>query len=86
MAVQPLAELLIKMGQGHAVAVERVEAELTPGQAAEILSVDRQYLMDLLDKGEIPYREVEATARFPLQPYLTSNAATTITETRWPTN
>ena len=59
LAVQLLADLLNKMGQGHAVAVETVEAELTLGQAAEVLSVDRQYLIDLLDKGEIPYREVE---------------------------
>ena len=58
LAVQLLADLLNKMGQGHAVAVETVEAELTLGQAAEVLSVDRQYLIDLLDKGEIPYRKV----------------------------
>ena len=58
LAVQLLAELLNKLGQGHAVSVETVEAELTPGQAAEVLSVDRQYLMDLLNKGEIPYRKV----------------------------
>lgn len=58
LAVQLLAELLNKLGQGHAVAVETVEADLTPGQAAEVLSLDCQYLMDLLNKGEIPYRKV----------------------------
>lgn len=59
LAVQLLAELLNKLGQGHAVAVETVEADLSLGQAAEVLSVDRQYLIDLLNKGKIPYREVE---------------------------
>ncbi len=58
LAAQLLAELLNKLGQGHAVSVETVEADLTPGQAAKVLSVDRQYLMDLLNKGEIPYRKV----------------------------
>ena len=58
LAVQLLADLLNKLGQGHAVAVETVEADLSLGQAAGVLSVDRQYLMDLLDKGEIPYRKV----------------------------
>ena len=58
LALDLITKLLTELGQGHAVAVERVEAELTPGQAAEVLSVDRQYLMDLLNKGEIPYRKV----------------------------
>ena len=57
LAVQLLADLLNKLGEGHAVAVETVQADLTPGQAAEVLGVDRSYLMDLLDKGKIPYRK-----------------------------
>ena len=57
LAVQLLADLLNKLGEGHAVAVETVQADLTPGQAAEVLGVDRSYLMGLLDKGKIPYRK-----------------------------
>lgn len=57
LAVQLLDELLNKLEEGHAVAVETVQADLTPGQAAEVLGVDRSYLMDLLDKGKIPYRK-----------------------------
>ena len=57
LAVQLLADLLNKLGEGHAVAVETVQADLTQGQAAEVLGVDRSYLMDLLDKGKIPYRK-----------------------------
>ena len=57
LAVQLLADLLNKLGEGHAVAVETVQADLTLGQAAEVLGVDRSYLMDLLDKGKIPYRK-----------------------------
>ena len=59
LALDLITKLLTELGQGHAVSVERVEADLTPGQAAEVLSVDRQYLMNLLNKGEIPYRKVE---------------------------
>lgn len=59
LALDLITELLTELGQGHAVTVETVHAELTPGQAAEVLGVERSYLMDLLDKGEIPYREVE---------------------------
>ena len=59
LAVQLLADLLNKLGEGHAVAVETVQADLTPGQAAEVLGVDRSYLMDLMDKGKIPYRKIE---------------------------
>ena len=66
LALDLITELLTELGQGHAVAVETVEAELAPGQAAEVLSVDHQYLMDLLDKGEIPYREVENRRRISL--------------------
>ena len=55
LALDLITKLLTELGQGHAVTVE---AELTPGQAAEVLSVDRRYLMDLLNKGEIPYRKV----------------------------
>ena len=56
LAVHLLADLLNNLGEGHAVAVETVQADLTPGQAAEVLGVDRSYLMD---KGKIPYRKIE---------------------------
>ena len=36
LAVQLLAELLNKLEEGHAVAVETVQADLTPVQAAEV--------------------------------------------------
>ena len=57
LAVQLLVDLLNRLGEGYAVAVETVQADLTLGQAAEVLGVDRSYLMDLLDKGKIPYRK-----------------------------
>lgn len=59
LALDLITELLNKLGEGHAVTVETVQAELTPGQAAEILNISHPHLMDMLDKGEIPYREVE---------------------------
>lgn len=65
LAVQLLADLLNKLGEGHAVAVETVQDDLTPGQAAEVLGVDRSYLMDLLDKSKIPYRRKATAPKFP---------------------
>ena len=58
MALELIAELLTEIGNGHAVVVEPVEAELTTQQAADILNVSRPYLIGLLDKGQIPYRRV----------------------------
>lgn len=64
---QILVTALEEISKGHAVTLIPMQEEVTTGQAAEILSVSRPFLVQMLNKGEIPFRKVGSRRRVKLQ-------------------
>ena len=56
--VQDLADMLNLMADGQRVTLVPVHTELTIEEAAEVLGSSEQYLIGMLDSGEIAFRQV----------------------------
>ena len=57
-ALELLRDVLKALGQGKAVSVYPVAAEMTTQAAADLLNCSRPYLVKLLEEGAIPFTKV----------------------------
>ena len=66
-----LLRLLADLRAGHSVTILQSRQELTTVEASKILGMSRQYLIKLLEKGEIPFHMVGTHRRLYVRDVMT---------------
>lgn len=69
-----LLRLLADLKAGHSVTIMQSMHRLTTVEAAKILGMSRQYLIQLLEKGEIPFTKVGTHRRLLVRDVLSYKA------------
>jgi excisionase family DNA binding protein len=66
-ALRLLLEVLTEIGQGNAVSIIPIHAELTTQEAADVLNVSRPFLVQLLEQGDMPFHKIGTHRRVRYQ-------------------
>jgi excisionase family DNA binding protein len=69
-----LVKLIADLCEGKSVAIIQGDAQLTTVEAARMLGVSRQFLIKLLERGDIPYHMVGTHRRVYVQDVLAYKA------------
>jgi excisionase family DNA binding protein len=69
-AVRLVGDLLTALANGQAVALVPLDSELSTQQAAELLQVSRPFVIQLMEKGDLPHHKVGTHRRVRLSDVL----------------